>query len=108
MPVGRDVNPVPCRSAASADLATSAGHHEQVTGNDVVRAIQMLIDLDDRERSEHAAGRLPEDLPISDLLRAADGAQRLARAVAVLRRRAGADQRSLPEHDPHDVHSLYS
>jgi hypothetical protein len=79
-----------------------------VTGDDLLSAVQVLIDLDHRDRAETAAGLLPDRLPVAELLRASDGAQRLARALAARRREAEADDAVAAGHDPHDVRSLYS
>jgi len=79
-----------------------------VSGQDLLQAVQTLIDLDERNRAEQGAAQLPDELPVADLLRAADGAQRLARALAERRRDAAAMSGVRLGHDPHDVQSLYS
>lgn len=78
-----------------------------MSGQDLLQAVQTLIDLDERNRAEQGAAQLPDELPVADLLRAADGAQRLARALA-RRRRDRAEAAESLDHDPHDVQSLYS
>lgn len=75
---------------------------------DLLEAVRALVDLDRRDRAQQAAEQLPDDLAVADLLRAADGAQQLARAVAARRRHAGGDAEHPAGHDPHDVRSLYS
>jgi hypothetical protein len=79
-----------------------------VTGDDLMSAVQTLIEFDHRDQAHQAAAQLPEHLPVTDLLRAADGAQQLARALAELRRDSAHEVVDEPEHDPHDVRSLYS
>jgi len=79
-----------------------------MSGQDLLQAVQTLIDLDERNRAEQGAAQLPDELPVADLLRAADGAQRLARALAERRRDAAATSSVALGHDPHDVQSLYS
>lgn len=79
-----------------------------MSGQDLLQAVQTLIDLDERNRAEQGAAQLPDDLPIADLLRAADGAQRLARALAERRRDTAPTSGGALGHDPHDVQSLYS
>lgn len=79
-----------------------------MSGQDLLQAVQTLIDLDERDRAEQGAAQLPDELPVADLLRAADGAQRLARALAQRRRDTAAASTSALGHDPHDVQSLYS
>ena len=73
-----------------------------------MNAVRKLIDLDQRDRAQQAAARLPEDLPVADLLRAADGVQRVARELAALRHHGGAEPAQGAGYDPHDVRSLYS
>ena len=79
-----------------------------MSGQDLLQAVQTLIDLDERNRAEQGAAQLPDELPVADLLRAADGAQRLARALAERRRDTASTRSAAPGHDPHDVQSLYS
>jgi phosphohistidine phosphatase SixA len=78
-----------------------------VTSDELVSAVQGLIDLEDRARAQEAAERLPEHVVVADLLRAADGLQQLARALATVRRSAPREP-GAEEYDPHDVRSLYS
>lgn len=73
-----------------------------------MHAVQTLIDLDHGDRAQRAAEHLPEQLPVADLLRAADGAQRLARALAARRQHTPSDAADATGYDPHDVRSLYS
>lgn len=91
-----------------ATFASRARDHGTVSGQDLLQAVQTLIDLDERDRAEQGAAQLPDELPVADLLRAADGAQRLARALAQRRRDGTSTTSSAPGHDPHDVQSLYS
>jgi len=72
----------PCTFSPSVTFATGARDHGRVSGQDLLQAVQTLIDLDERNRAEQGAAQLPDELPVADLLRAADGAQRLARALA--------------------------
>jgi hypothetical protein len=81
--------------------------HGCVSGEDLMHAVQTLIDLDHGDRAQQAAVHLPDQLPVADLLRAADGAQRLARALAALRHHTSSDA-AVAGYDPHDVRSLYS
>ena len=80
-------------------------------GDTLLEAVQTLLELDGRDRARQAAVRLPDDLPVADLLRAADGAQQLARAFAALRGTVPTEDDgddATRGHDPHDVRSLYS
>jgi hypothetical protein len=79
-----------------------------MSGEDLLNAVQTLIDLDYRDQARVAAAQLPDSLPVADLLRAADGAQQLARALAARRREGGSRTDRASAHDPHDVQSLYS
>jgi hypothetical protein len=88
---GRDAAGLTTRSGPAISLhhfATAQREHEDVNGQEVIRAVEALIALDDDGRAGRAAAELPNDLAVADLLRAADGAQRLARALTALRRPA--------------------
>jgi hypothetical protein len=52
----------------------------------VVAAIRLLAACDHFDNSRHAARTIPADIPLVDLLRAADGATRLARELDIIRR----------------------
>lgn len=77
-------------------------------GDDLQHAVRTLLEHDRRDLARQAASQLPEDLTVADLLRAADGAQLLARELAALRRDGASGTGNHAEHDPHDVRSLYS
>lgn len=75
-----------------------------VSTSDLLSALHVLKSLTSPRAARAAAEQVPDRLAVVDLLEAADGVQALARAVA--------DQRDPlppePEHDPHDVRSLYT
>lgn len=73
-----------------------------VSGSDLLGALHVLTGLASPRAAREAAEQIPSHLQLADLLRAADGVQALALAVADLR------QPAPPEHDPHDVVSHYS
>lgn len=73
-----------------------------VSPSDLLGAIHVLTGLASPRAARAAAHSIPEHLDLADLLRAADGVQALARAVAETR------QPAPPDHDPHDVRSLYT
>lgn len=70
-----------------------------------IEAVQTLIALTDRERARRTALEVSGRLSVAELLRAADGAQQLARALAALDRKAARDAEGP---DAHDIRSLYS
>jgi hypothetical protein len=76
--------------------------------DDLLRAVRTLVDLERRDRAQQAAAVLMDQVAVTDLLRAADGAQQVARALAAQRRDEPGTALSSDEHDPHDVRSLYS
>lgn len=73
-----------------------------VSGSDLLGAIHVLTALASPRAAREAAEQIPQHLDLADLLRASDGVQALAVAVADSR------QPAPPEHDPHDVRSLYT
>ena len=75
-----------------------------VSTSDLLGAVHVLTALASPRAARAAALSIPEHLDLADLLRAADGVQALAMAVAESRLPAD----PLPEHDPHDVRSLYT
>jgi hypothetical protein len=79
-----------------------------VSRDELLKAVQALLDLDHRDQAQRAAAQLPEHLPVADLLRAADGAQQLARELAALRRAAPSAADQPAQYDPHDIPSHYS
>ncbi len=60
----------------------------QPTGAELLHAVLLLASCDHFDVSRRAARTLPPDLPLVDVLKAADGATRLARALDVTRRTA--------------------
>lgn len=76
-----------------------------MTDDDRIEAVHALIALTDRERARAAARELSGRLSVAELLRAADGAQQVARALAALDRDAA---REPSGQDEHDIRSLYS
>ena len=99
------------RSGPDASLhhfATARREHEHVNGQEVIHAVEALIELDDNGRAGQAAAALPNDLAVADLLRAADGAQRVAQALAALRRPAVDDTRGLGAPTSPEGRSTYS
>lgn len=76
-----------------------------MTADSRVDAVQALIALTDRDLAQGAARELSGRLSVADLLRAADGAQQVARALASLERKSALKDDGL---DVHDIRSLYS
>ena len=70
-----------------------------------IEAVQTLIALTDRDRARRIAREVSGRLSVAELLRAADGAQQLARALAALERSTA---REPDGPDAHDIRSLYS
>jgi hypothetical protein len=77
-----------------------------VEGDELRDAVRSLSALTQRSHAQRVADQLPEDVRVADLLRAADGMQQVARALAAKRRGGATNGRE--RHDPHDVRSLYS
>lgn len=75
-----------------------------VSSSDLLGAIHVLAGLTSPRAARDAAAQLPDRLEVVDMLRAADGVQALAMQHA-LRHEPIPD--GTPEHDPHDVRSLY-
>lgn len=57
-----------------------------MTSNDIVHAIDTLAACDHFDESRRAAKVIPDDVPIVTVLRAADGATQVARALDITRR----------------------